>query len=112
MWSVQVALGLRRAGRLRWRRVAGHERQAPAPVPEAVATRQRQIPFGDTTSPPQRSLASSAAIRLGPRPGWASEKARIRVSTWGGSWFGILGGRRSRGLSASRPQASTWRRQR
>ena len=50
--------------------------------------------------------AVSFRARLGPSPGWAIEKATIRSSTILESWLGILGRRRSRGRSISRPLRS------
>src|SRR5271165_7480272 len=55
--------------------------------------------------PPHFSLASSAEMRLGPNAGWVGLKATIRCSKCGPISFGWRGRRRSRTLSASRPQS-------
>jgi len=62
--------------------------------------------LGDTSNPPQRSRASSVAMRRGPKPGWAIENETIRSSTTAESWFGICGRRRSLGRKTSRPWRS------
>jgi hypothetical protein len=87
--------------------VAGHQGEPCPSVPESMARQTAPHTVGRDAHLPQRSRASSAEIRLGPRPGFARENANIRCSTHSGSWFGILGGRRSRGRNASNPQVST-----
>jgi hypothetical protein len=94
--------------RLVGRHIACGERQAClARVLSPWRQSAFQTPLGETTMPPHFSRRSSEETRLGPRPGWAIEKARTCSSTIFDSWLGIFGRRRSRGRSISRPLRST-----
>jgi hypothetical protein len=108
--DVRLRLGLPR--RLVGRPVAGDEgeplRTGVEPVPAEAAP--DAVSGDDDPSP-------LLAAELGGDParaeaGWAIAKATIRSSTIAGSWLGIFGFRRSRGLSTSSPCRSTSRFQR
>lgn len=100
-----MALGLGRVRPALVARRSRHELQPLGARVQAVAT--QRAPDPEMRSPPQRSRRSSAEMGLGPKPGWASAKARMRCSRCGPSSFGMRGLRRSRGRRASNPQRST-----
>jgi hypothetical protein len=111
-WELRldVPLRFRLARRLVGSGVTRHERQCRlARVLRPCRRRQRQTPLGLTTIPPQRSRASSLAIRRGPKPGWPSAKATIRSSKNGDSCCGIRGRLRSLGRKISNPCRSARR---
>ncbi len=103
---VQVSLGLGGPLGLGRGGVARDQGQPRPPMPQSVSRQAPPDPVGGDPEPAPALPGELGEIRLGPRPGWAREKARIRCSTHSGSWLGILGRRRSRGRRASRPQVS------
>ena len=102
--DLQVPLR-RRLGPLRlgWRRVAGDQPIALGPSGQAVAAQDPPDPLVDSRIPPHLGLASSAAMRAGPKPGWPRAKATTRCSTSTLVWFAIRGTRRFLGRRISGP---------
>jgi hypothetical protein len=101
--DVNVLHGARIARRLIGRGIAGDERETlRAGVQTVTAEHLPHRVWGDNDAAPLLP-GELRGDTLGPETGMSDREAENRSSTIRGSWLGISGRRRSRGLSISRP---------